>query len=261
MTAVFGIKLQVSPDGINQILLNKEGDRLLVRKGPTTTVWSQIQDTNSEKHGTSISSPDTEWFHHPKDSSLLLAFKPTHVRIHRWNDLSEVAVFDIPNGPSCSNAHGGLTRDQVDDSDQAAKISSIFSNASGSHLLVDIVKGTDAGQGHCVSIVQTSTLKPSSERNSLSPSHIPSTIQQQIEVPLGLLPKQRMIFLDKDYWMCSWRVGANAASEKVQRYYCLPKDWLNIDCLKLCALLADGRFLIPNNGELGVIKSAAISQW
>lgn len=258
-TPIFAVKLQVCPDGIKQIFLDKKGDRLLVKNGPTVTVWSLTQDRSSENGSTSITSPNTKWVKHPKDSSLLLAFSPSHVRIHRWHDLSEVAAFDMQKSLSRSSTQTNQTRDQIDGLDQGAKIGSICTNASGSHLLMDIVKVTKAGQEHFTCILQISTLKPCSGETLLSPTLIPLRIQQQIEIPLGLLPKQRIIFLDKDYWMCSWRVGANPTTEKVQRYYCLPKDWLNVECLNLCALLADGRFLIPNNGELAVIRSAAMS--
>lgn len=96
---------------------------------------------------------------------------------------------------------------------------------------------------------------------AINPILIPQEIKDQIEITLGLLPKQRLIFLDREYWMCSWRLGANLATEKVQRYYFLLKDWLNVESLDLCALISDGRFLIPNNGELAVIRSTAMSHW
>ncbi|KAL8833638.1 MAG: hypothetical protein Q9170_004159 [Blastenia crenularia] len=261
VTPKFDVKLQVSPEGIQQILLDKEGAKLLVKNGPVVTIWSSTEGSILESDGTSIMSPDTRWIKHPKDSSLLLTFSPTQVRLYRWKDLSEVAVFDMPKPLIRSNTQRSQMMDEVDDLDQDLKIGSIYTNASGSHLLFNTVKATNAGQEHFSSIIQTSTLKPSSGGSILSPTLIPSVIQRQIEIPLGLLPKQRIIFLDKDYWMCSWRVGASATTEKVQRYYCLPKDWLNVECLKLCALLADGRFLIPYNGELAVIKSAAMSHW
>ncbi|KAG6997629.1 hypothetical protein G7Y79_00039g075910 [Physcia stellaris] len=260
-TTLFDVKPETSPEGSRRVFLNKDGNRLLVKSGPTVTMWSLSPGTNSQNAGISIQSPDSEWFRHPEDSALLLAFNPSYVRLHRWDDLSEVGAFDIPPVSPCSNAHSSRMTDRTDVPDRVAKIGRIYSNASGSHLLIDVVKATDTSQRHSVSILPTAALKPSSGGNSLSPSHIPAAIQSQIEIPLGLLPKQRMIFLDRDYWMCSWRVGANPASEKIQRYYCLPKDWLNGDCLKLSALLADGRFLIPNNGELGVIKCAAMSLW
>ncbi|KAI4286747.1 MAG: hypothetical protein L6R35_003997 [Caloplaca aegaea] len=197
------------------------------------------------------------------DPSLLLAFGPAQVVLHRWDDLSEAAVFDILNPLSRSSTHTGETRNIIDQRHPVRKINSVHANASGSHLLIDIVDVIETGQEHHTSILPTSSLRPSpgQSRCHLSPTLIPAAIQRQVEISLGLLPRQRMIFLDKDHWMCSWRVGANPASENIQRYYSLPKDWLNLKCLKLCALLADGHFLIPNNGEMAVIRSAAMSHW
>lgn len=261
-TPIFEVKIQVSPEGIEQILLDKEADRLLVKNGPTVTVRLSKQNPSDEDDAsTSVISPGSKWIKHPRDSELLLAFTPGQVQIYRWTDLSKVLTLDMQTPLFRANTQTSPKIDQSSHVDHVVRIGSIFTNASGSHVLIDTVKATGTGQEHSISILSTSTLKTTAGGCSLSPIFIPPTIQRQVEIPLGLLPKQRIIFLDKDHWMCSWRVGANPTTEKVQRYYCLPKDWLNVEYLKLCALLADGRFLIPNNGELAVIRSAAMSHW
>ena len=261
-TPIFEVKIPVSPEGIEQILLDKEADRLLVKNGPTVTVWSSIQKPDGEDHaGTSIMLPDTKWIPHPKDSTLLLAFRPGHVQTYRWDDLAEVSTLDVQKPLFRAVTHDSPKIDQLSLIDHVVRIGSISANASGSHLLIDTVKATTTGQEHSTSILPTSALNSPARGSSVTPTLLPATIQRLIEIPLGLLPKQRIIFLDKDHWMCSWRVGANPATDKVQKYYFLPKDWLNVEYLKLCALLADGRFLIPNNGELAVIRSAAMSHW
>ena len=260
-TPIFDVKLKVSHEGIKQVLLDDEGGRLLIKNGPIITVWSSIHVSNDESESTSTKSPDTEWIKHPKDSSLLLAFNCSHVRMYLWDGLLEVATFETPNFLALSDTQMSQEKDGIDGKGQVTMVGGVYTNPSGSHLLVDFIITTISGQEHFASIIQLSTLNPSCGGSILQPIFIPSTVQQQVEILLGLLPKQRIIFLDKDYWMCSWRVGANPTTEKVQRYYCLPKDWLNVECLKLCALLADGKFLIPNNGELAVIRSTALSQW
>lgn len=58
--------------------------------------------------------------------------------------------------------------------------------------------------------------------------------------------------------MCSWSPKSNMA-DQVQRHYFLPKDWLNVECLNLFAWLPDGVFLIPNNGELAVVRITGLS--
>ncbi|KAL9039908.1 MAG: hypothetical protein Q9180_002246 [Flavoplaca navasiana] len=250
---IFEVKIPVSPEGIEQILLDKKADRLLVKNGPTVTVWSSIHVPDGEDNaGTSIMLPETKWIKHPRDSKFLLAFSPWHVQTYRWNDLTEVSTLEMQIPLFRADTQDSPKIDQLSPIDHVVRVGSISANASGSHLLIDTVKVTAKAQEHSTSILSTSTF---------TPILLPDTIQRLIEIPLGLLPKQRIIFLDKDHWMCSWRVGAHPATEKVQKYYCLPKDWLNVEYLKLCALLADGRFLIPNNGELAVIRSAAMSHW
>ena len=259
---VFDVKLKVSSEGIQQVLLNSNGKLLLVKNGPSVTVWPVRVSSSSETHGKSIMSPDTKWIKHPTDSTLLLAFSPSLVRVYLWDDLSEIAAFSMDGPPLSSSPDANETSNLADKPSRAAKISSIFTNPSGSHFLMHSVLPPNEGQTHLTTLFETSSITPSSASlppSTPTPTPIPREIQYQIETPLGILPKQRLIFLDKDYWMCSWRLGANLITEKIQRYYFLPKDWLNVECLELCALLADGRFLIPNNGELAVIKSRGIS--
>lgn len=264
-TTIFEVKLQGNSEGIRQVLLDHEGSFLLVKNGPTVTVWplTQGRATGLEEDGHSTLSSDTKWIKHPKKRPLLLAVSSSQVHIHRWSDLSKVSILQLHAAIVAPMPQSSKASDRISEPAMAAEVGSILSNASGSHLLVDIIQTTNAGQEHIISILPTSELESSSEKSAIGLVHtpLPPQIQKQIEISLGLLPKQRIIFLDHDYWICSWRVGANPVMEKVQKYYSMPRDWLNIECLKLCALLADGRFVIPNNGELAVIKSIEMSRW
>lgn len=247
--SVFEVKLNISSEGFHQVLLDNDGAHLLVRNGPRVIVWSLGVSTSSTDHKRSIASPNT-WIVHPTEPTLLLAFGPSIVQVYHWEDLSEVATLSVDEVY--------LSASEIDRPPRGAAIRSVFTNPTGSHVLVDSAEG----QTHSTYIIDTISLtlrKATQTHSILAPMLIPLEIQQQIEIPLGILTKQHLIFLDKDYWMCSWRLGANLTAEKVQRYYFLPKDWLNIECLGLCALLADGRFLIPQNGELAVIRSTGIS--
>ncbi|TAQ86948.1 hypothetical protein B7494_g4728 [Chlorociboria aeruginascens] len=255
---VFDVKLNVSSEGIQQVLLNSNGNILLVKNGPEVTVWF-LGLPSSDAHSKSITSPGTTWVKHPTDSTLLLAFSPSLLRVYVWEDLSEIAMFNI-DGPTFFGPDVNQTSDSTDK--PTTKINNIFTYPLGSSFVIDFIPATSKSQSHLTSLFETSSITPlptTAPPFTLTPTQIPPEIQQQIAMPLGILPKQRLIFLDKDYWMCSWRLGASLSTEKVQRYYFLPKDWLNVECLELCALLADGRFLIPNNGELAIIKSAGLS--
>ena len=294
---VFDVKLKVSSEGIQQVLLRSDGKGLLVKNGPLVTIWLLTLPSNSETQSISVMSPDTRWTKHPTNSTLLLAFSPLTVRVYSWDDLSEITAFDLEGWPLILSLDARQGRDLLEKPASFPRIRSIFTDPTGSHFLMDTVLATSEGQAHYTFVFESCSITPSLIKppsvtpssvtpssvtpSSVTPSSdplssvialsiqqppsiitltlIPPEIQCQIEIPLGILPKKRLIFLDKDYWMCSWRLGANLTTEKVQRHYFLPKDWLNLECLELCALHAEGSFLIPKNGELAVVRSASMS--
>ena len=290
VTSVLEIKLQVSSEGVQQILLRSGGENLLVQNGPSATIWSLNASPTSEDGSFSINSLGTKWKNHPTNSKFLLAFSVSLLRILSWDGLAEIRVFDLEGGSLTLNLNPGQFLNPFEDVARNAKAGSIFVDSSGSHVLMDIISTKSEGRVHSVlvysipTITTPSPLEPSfiatsaatqlgvptaspsftissSTETSYSktlPISIPREIQCQIEITLGML-SGRLIFLDKDYWMCSWRLDANIGTESIQRHYFLPKDWLVTECLDLCALLADGSFLIPKNGELAVIKCASFN--
>jgi len=250
---------KMSSKGIQQVLLNSDGKALLVKYGPVTVLSQIVSGTRIDAK--SITSPDIKWFKHPTDSTLLLAFSPSILQVHRWDDLSLVAVFNM-NGHILTRSPDVTQRSQhTNETLRDVRISSVFTDPAGSRFLVNVAVETSGGEAHFTSsFVESNFLKQLAGRNRVSiitPIPIPPEVQQRIERPLGILPSKRLIFLDKDYWVCSWG-NSNPGAEIIQRHFFLPKDWLNEECVDLCALLADGTFLIPHNGELALIKSAGM---
>ena len=260
--SVFSVKLKVDSAGIQQIMLNHDGTKLLVKNGSCVNFWTIGLPSRSEVCDKSIASPNTHWINHPSDPALVLGFGLSLLRVYRWDDLEEIASFAFNASPLISSENFNLANEEADNTLSAVHISSIFPNPSGSHLLVSTGITTSEGHAQFTSVFEAPVIKPSPispPQITITSTPVPQEIQKQIEIPIGIIPKQRLIFIDKDYWMCSWRFGANVTTEKVQRYYFLPKDWLSVEYLKLCALLADGRFLIPNNGELAIVISTGLN--
>ena len=244
VTICFSVKLEMSFEGILQILLNNNGTALLVKNGPLVVTWP-LDQTSASHDRKSVTAPDTIWSRHPTDPALLVAFGTSFIKIYRWDDLSEIMETDMTI-PKSLSTHSSI---------KAAKINHIFTDPSGSIILIDTLHTTKEGTAHLTTFLDF-PIDPSS---TLTTSAIPKEIQDQIELPLGLLSRHRLVFLDKEHWMCSWRLGASSEAAKVERHYFLPKDWLNVECLSLCKMLADGKFLIPNNGEMAVIKCLGLS--
>ena len=99
------------------------------------------------------------------------------------------------------------------------------------------------------------------DEETVSIIDIPPSTFSCIRKPLGILPGQRMVYLDNDSGVCTWRIGSASESVGLERHLFIPRDWLNAETLDLCRVMDDGTFLCPHYGEVAVIKSALGRQW
>lgn len=256
---VFEVRVAVSPQGVQQVLLNHNGTTVLIKNGPMVTI-QHVKPTAVNKDPITINSVDTKWIQHPTERGLLLSFSPEHARVHKWDDLSEVMTIDLDK-PS-------LSCDLMTDphlSPETASIQRICKSRSGDFFLLHTMLSGKAHKHYFTSAICTPSSSPhkqTADYHSLATdlySKIPNEIQSQIEIPLGIISRQRLVFLDKQHWMCSWSLKSNGGLSPVNRHYFLPKDWLNARSLELCALLPDGVLLIPHHGEMALIKSQGLS--
>lgn len=71
---------------------------------------------------------------------------------------------------------------------------------------------------------------------------------------------QVLVFLSKDFWICTYDFGEGTAST-VKRHFFLPRDWLNMNLLELARVTPDGRILCPRNGEVAIIENGLAEEW
>lgn len=67
-----------------------------------------------------------------------------------------------------------------------------------------------------------------------------------------------LAFLDRDFWVRTWSLD-DVEGTASRRHFFLPRDWINLDCLHLAQVTADGRFLCPRNGEVAVVHNGLSS--
>lgn len=252
-SSVFDVKLKFSSAGIRKILLNEDGAILLVQNGRTASIWRTRPPEGSGVEETSVTSiEEMKWYKHPTDPALLLSYSSKRLHVYSWNDLSELTSFEISKA---HNPEAGT----LDTWRRGPNC--ILPSPSGSLVLVDSILPGLHDQKRLISMFELAPFTMQSlnaPESSIVPYSIPLEIQQQIEIPLAILPLQGILFLDRNYWMCSYRITGVNSNEKIHRHYFLPKDWLNAENLELCTLLENGDFLIPNNGELAIIACASI---
>jgi WD40 repeat protein/pimeloyl-ACP methyl ester carboxylesterase len=79
----------------------------------------------------------------------------------------------------------------------------------------------------------------------------------QLDIPDS---EQTLVFVSKDFWICTYTIGAGAPS-RIKKYFFLPRDWLNTDWLELATITADGKLLYPRNGEVAIIDGWLSEEW
>lgn len=141
---LFEVRLKLNSEGIEQILLNDDGNAMLVMIGDLVTVWPCMSLPNSESQQYSLNLPNSKWVNHPTNPALLLAFGTASVSVYRWSDFSKIADIDLKIPRLQANPDRDLGSLRTAPS-RATKVSHIFINASKSHFLVDITSGPTTG--------------------------------------------------------------------------------------------------------------------
>ena len=106
---------------------------------------------------------------------------------------------------------------------------------------------------------------------SIIPIDLDPSIHRQVKNPIGILPDGRLVFTDRNLWICtallpflsppavgtSRRVNNSTrpVSNQVKRHFFLPHDWVTASGLRLCRVLRDGTVLCPSKGEVAVIRA------
>ncbi|KAN0104101.1 WD40 repeat-like protein [Hyaloscypha variabilis] len=117
-----------------------------------------------------------------------------------------------------------------------------------------------------------STSAGQDEPTRLNPLVLPSNLASRIEIPLVFMSRDRLVFLDCNFWLCSWRLPlpsniafrrssgpAGASIFEITEHYFLPGDWVNPDYVSLCRVMAGGTVLCPRNGEVAVVKCSTLA--
>ena len=79
-----------------------------------------------------------------------------------------------------------------------------------------------------------------------------------MEMSIGILYEKTLVFLDKDFCMCTLGLISTAITRlhrDIKRHYSIPQDWIGMESLKQCCMMQDGTLLCSKYGEVAVLKS------
>jgi len=255
------IKMEID-GGMGKFLLNHDGTLLFVEKGSSVDVWSVESQTIIASQAKTRFGPPRQWMKHPTDPSVLLAFEPDTIKAYSWTGLEEVLSWDIERtstsveSPVATQTSGDKPNGEFKD-----ETTLVIKSSAAQHILMHSThKTSQTSHTKVTQIFDTSRIstRSPSAGTTITAITIPPEVQSQVEIPLGVLPRKGLVFLDKEYWMCSYNAMSRSKNEKVVRHFFMPKDWLNMDCLRLCTLLGNGLVMMPKNGEVAVLTSALV---
>ena len=259
-------KVNIAVGGTHQILLNRDSTKLLIISQDFGQIWS-VETGNLLISGSLEQGETRRWMNHPLQPDHLVGVGAKDIEIVKWEDLTGAASlsfkedcfhvgrrssFDSEDGSKAFigqpalNPGGGLKQDTY--------VHKAILTQDGEHLLIQISKGSTKR----LFVLETSFLEHSENTNVpiyLDSLNVSSEVMTKIEVPLGILPGKRLVFLDKDFWMCTLGLNSVKYPNAIIRHYFLPRDWISTESLEQCCMLQDGTFLFPKDGEVAVIAS------
>ena len=262
--SILDIKLNLDNGAIHQLLLSPDSTSILVASLGTVQIWSFGRRSIVATYTPKISGVLQKWTNHPMKEDQIIAFSPTTVTAYDWGSLEELTRWQIkipdhitpveterqmpglPRSNSLGNSMGVAEPDEV--------IDRVIVTQAREHFLLSIApKGPNYRHRNRLQIIKFASLELGSGEVECVP--IPEAIADMIERPLDVLTKDRLVFLDTSFWVCTWHLGTGDFASGLTRHFFLPRDWIDADMLRLCHVLADGTFLCPRKGELAVIRS------
>ena len=227
---------------VQQFLLNESEKLLLISTSSTDRIW----DLKAKKELCCrrwSSSQGRRWIQHPFRRELLIWIDPSVVHAYSWKALEHADPVQTPPAepvpPNPSASHGKVVH-WVALTNNKQYI--VYLSGAG-HT------DTRLSSGLHLEFLSTSDLQVQ-HPHSLT-SDCMTDLAAQIKRLIGTY-QDRIVFLDHDYWLCTWRIDAGL--NDVERHFFLPKDWLNHNTLHMATINAHGTFFCPKHGDVAIVR-------
>lgn len=203
-------------------------------------------DTFEIRKSQNISQERQHWMVHPLDPSRIIGLTSGSIRIldREFNDVAKFSLRSL---------------EVVDDGERSTRVlDRVLVTREKSHLLLQFAHArhkTSLSYINLSSLVETENI---SEDTIIVEEAVAFTSQLALQVAkcLAFLPRQRLVFVSKNFSVCSIQFP----SGQVKDHFVLPGDWISRDSLELCTFWPSERaFLCPKNGEIAVVKCAALA--
>jgi WD40 repeat protein len=181
----------------------------------------------------------SHWLNHPSDPNLLLRVDARDSEAYHWNSLE-------PLDPATSSEPLSLARRNVS---LARRV-----ETEDYLLLENLVRDETGTSSRCIQTreivvveLPKSSLKEARERRV-----VVEGLSDYVNRLIGQV-HGRVVFLDHQFWLCTWEVAAMYVQHK--RHFFLPRDWISPMSLAQIGVHESGIVLIPRNGEVAIVTA------
>lgn len=279
---------KLTKDPINQLLFQRMSSHVLVHTSSHLHTISLSSYSVEATRG--LDSSTSQWVLHPTDNALLVGIGAYDITILDWN-LVDQRKFDIewPREPGFEKPQATLFR-----------TGRVLSSHDNDRLLLQATTAGDSSRDSQLFFLKMADLvSPVRTKDGIgTPSstvclyRMLPELYQDVSLALGLLWGDRLIYVSRDFAICSkqlqWTSGSTAPSCAVQprnprgmraravarggaltgkpnggvkELFAFPSDWANEQALGLCSLWgAETSLLYPRNGEVAVVRCTALSR-
>lgn len=274
--------LVIPPHGghVSRLLFHPAGHQLLAST-PTTLYSIDLSSHDLVKSTLPAGMSKVKWISRPTLPDYLLGFDITKVHVLTWAGLRVVEVhtyFPPRFEDSAAILSTQSLHDRINFKGNNETLGRLISNVDSPHILLEISRFASRSQlesQYLIITVAEIHLSSGSEDVNAGSKELPYTllppdIASRIREPLAFISRGRLVFLDVDRWICTWRLpssvpsrpqggrGSESGSGGIEQYYFLPGDWVTANDAHLCTIMPDGSLLCPQNGGVATVQSARL---
>lgn len=255
-----------------QLLFDGLGERLLVYGLKKYQVLSLPDGAVLAERELIDDDEPVRWQQHPLEPEHLLCFSLRSVSVVSWDGLEHKTSIPLDLSGHTTEADNDPNATTITTTTTTTTIDAILDSHCPRYILLRIATmHLNRPRYHFIILqtqrIYTSTPGPTNTA-PIKPLPIPPSILSTITHAVGILPDGRLVFLDKQLWVCttklalppsSWLLSSSASSRNpaggdVTRHFFLPHDWVTAQGLRLCRLVRDGTLLCPSKGEIAVLR-------
>ncbi|KAK2599454.1 hypothetical protein N8I77_011208 [Diaporthe amygdali] len=266
-------KPALAQQGILQIMLVPDGESILALSQETVQRLSLASAEVLATIKLDECALLAQWVAHPTSEQHVISISAQSAKVYRWSDLKQVAAFPLPQTafqrrPTMIEVNLS-TPSQKDSSETIFKVEEKIDLVLSTHLTGHVLLRTSRLNSSSILVPRLQVLitpdMPISpdlgSSGNLVFLDVPSAVAEQTELPLNILPNERLVFIDRCFRVCTWPLRSKKGTEDIKRHFFIPRDWLPEQNLRLIHVTRQGSILCPRSDGFVIIDSSMASEW